>query len=154
SSQLSSENWSSPFAASGGRRDDRHAVVAARADSFDQRSSSGAWLVACDPAEGSFGVLVRLLILTGQRRDGVGGMRRSEIKADLWTLPANRTKNGKQHDVPLSCAVLDILAGLPRIGEDFVLTVAGTESVRGFARGKRRLDALLPSNMPPWVLHD
>jgi integrase len=46
------------------------------------------------------------------------------------------------------------LAGLPRIGEDFVLTVAGTGPFRGYAKGKRRLDALLPADMPPWRLHD
>src|SRR5262249_10939578 len=94
SSRLSSENWSSPFAA--GRRDDRHAVVAARVDSFDQRSSSGAWLAACDPAEGSFGVLVRLLILTGQRRGEGSGMQRREGGDDrIWRLPGSRTKNGQ-----------------------------------------------------------
>src|SRR5262249_37400805 len=53
-----------------------------------------------------------------------------------------------------SRAALDVLAGLPRIGEDFVLTVAGTGPFRGYAKGKRRLDALLPADMPPWRLHD
>src|SRR5262249_41792900 len=101
-----------------------------------------------------FGALVKLLILTGQRRSEVAGMRWSEIKGDVWTLPADRTKSAKAHDVPLSRAALDILADLPRIGEDFVLTVAGRGSFRGYAKGKCRLDALLPPDMPPWVLHD
>jgi integrase len=109
---------------------------------------------AADQLSYPFGALVKLLILTGQRRGEVAGMRRSELKGDLWTLPAERTKNGKQHDVPLSRAALDILAGLPRIGEDFVLTVADTGPFRGFAKGRRRLDALLPADMRPWCLHD
>jgi len=109
---------------------------------------------AADRLSYPFGALVKLLILTGQRRGEIAGMRRSEIQEDLWTLPADRAKNAKAHDVPLSRAALDVLAGLPRIGEDFVLTVAGTGPFRGYAKGKRRLDALLPADMPPWRLHD
>jgi integrase len=102
-----------------------------------------------------FGSLVRLLVLTGQRRGEVAGMRWSELDLEgaLWKLPAGRVKNAKGHDVSLSRAALDLLAGLPRIG-DFVLTLDGTAPVRDYARGKRRLDALLPPDMPPWTLHD
>src|SRR5262249_49507190 len=81
---------------------------------------------AADRLSYPFAALIRLLVLTGQRRGEVAGLRWSEIKGDLWTLPAGRAKNAKEHDVPLSRAALDILAGMPRIGEDFVLTVAGT----------------------------
>jgi integrase len=111
---------------------------------------------AADQLGYPFGALVKLLILTGQRRNEVAGMRWSEIDArgDLWTLPASRVKNAKEHDVPLSRAALDILAGLPRIGEIFVLTTTGATPVSGYAKGKRRLDALLPADMPPWRLHD
>lgn len=51
-------------------------------------------------------------------------MRWSEVdlEAALRTLPAGRVKNGKAHDVPLSQAALDGLAGLPRIGDKFVIT--------------------------------
>ncbi|WP_147027896.1 tyrosine-type recombinase/integrase, partial [Methylobacterium oxalidis] len=50
------------------------------------------------------GRIVKLLSLTGQRRDEVGGMRTSEIdlSAATWSLPAARTKNSLPHDVPLS----------------------------------------------------
>lgn len=44
----------------------------------------------------TYGRIVRLLLLTGQRRDEVGSM--SEVELDLaaavWTIPAERTKNG------------------------------------------------------------
>jgi integrase len=53
---------------------------------------------------GDFGAIVRLLILTGQRREEVGGMLWSEIDLDaaLWGIGLDRTKNGLPHHVPLS----------------------------------------------------
>jgi integrase len=51
-----------------------------------------------------FGSLARLLLVTGQRRNEVAGMRRYEIAEAnaVWTIPAARTKNGLAHEVPLS----------------------------------------------------
>ena len=58
-----------------------------------------------------FGRIVRLLILTGQRREEVGGMKWSELDLarGLWTIPGDRTKNGRTHEVPLSVSVRDLL---------------------------------------------
>jgi integrase len=108
---------------------------------------------AADRLGGPFGALVKLLILIGQRRTEVGGMRWSELDGELWTLPASRTKNGQKHDVPLGGMALKILASLPRIG-DFVLGATGARPANDYAARKRRLDALLPADMPPWRLHD
>jgi Arm DNA-binding domain len=46
-----------------------------------------------------FGVALRLLLLTGQRRGEVGGMRWDELSEDgsTWTLPASRAKNARAH---------------------------------------------------------
>jgi integrase len=100
-----------------------------------------------------FGSLVKLLILTGQRRDECAGMKWSELEeARTWTLPPARVKNNKPHEVPLSDAAIAVLERLPRIG-DFVLTTNGDAPSSGYAKGKRRLDALLP-DMPAWRLHD
>ena len=64
-----------------------------------------------------YGGFVQLLLLTAQRRDEVAGLRRSELKgANLWTIPGSRTKNGVEHDVPLSGPSATLLAGLPRSG--------------------------------------
>ena len=45
---------------------------------------------------------LRLCLVTAQRRGEVAGMRRSEIDGDWWTIPKERSKNGKAHRVPLS----------------------------------------------------
>jgi integrase len=111
----------------------------------------------------SFSRFVRLLLLTGQRRDEVGRMRWSEIEDDLWRLAGERTKNARAHAVPLSGAARDVLASLPRIAwSDYVFTTTGRTPSRNYARGKAGLDALMRAvaeeeGMPapePWRLHD
>jgi integrase len=112
---------------------------------------------AADKLGGAFGPLVKLLALTGQRRDEVAGMRWDELDLDarLWTLPAGRTKNDKPHDVPLSSAAIAVLKSVPRVADSpFVLTTNGAAPASGYSKNKRRLDALLPADMPAWRLHD
>jgi integrase len=48
-------------------------------------------------ANDDYGKIVRLLILTGARRDEIGGMTWNELDSDnrAWTLPAERSKNGR-----------------------------------------------------------
>jgi integrase len=59
--------------------------------------------------------IVRLLMLTGQRREEVAGMTWAELSEDLatWTIPATRTKNGTPHLVPLSQPARELLHALP-----------------------------------------
>src|SRR5262249_56811672 len=99
----------------------------------------------------------QLLALRGQRRDEVGQMRWSEVDLEkrLWTLPPERVKNRKPHEVPLSEAALATLKGLPRIdGSSFVFTFSGASPATGFSKAKLKFDALLPADMPAWRLHD
>ena len=71
------------------------------------------WRAAAD-ATAPYGSIIRLLILTGQRRGEVAGMAWNEISEDLatWTLPGERTKNGEAHMVPLSVPARDLLRAL------------------------------------------
>jgi integrase len=59
---------------------------------------------AAGEAASPYGTIVRLMILTGQRRGEVAGMTWGELSDDLatWTIPGQRTKNGIVHVVPLS----------------------------------------------------
>ena len=61
-----------------------------------------------------FGPFTQLAILLGQRREEIAGMRWSELDSELtlWTLPRKRTKNGVQHQVPITPQARTILAGL------------------------------------------
>jgi integrase len=111
---------------------------------------------------GLYGVIVKLLILTGQRREEIGGLQWDEIDfaAGMIRLPAARTKNGKPHDVPLSAPAARLLQAIPRIGP--ALFSAGGASFAGYSIPKRLLDQRIAAArqaagadpMPPWVLHD
>ena len=111
---------------------------------------------ACEGEHLPFSPFVKLLLLTGQRRNEVAGMRWSELDVGgrEWTLPPPRTKNGERHVVPLSTQVLQIIEAMPRIADsDFVFTVAGDSHIGSFARVKTRLDAMMQPAVP-WVFHD
>jgi integrase len=103
-----------------------------------------------------FGSIVQLLILTGQRRGEVAQMQWAELDIDkrLWTLPRERTKNDRRHEVPLSPQAIAVLKGLPRISDQFVFSLNGTKPVNGFGKNSDRLKALVPSDVPAWVIHD
>lgn len=102
-----------------------------------------------------FGPLLQLLLLTAQRRGEVAEMRWSQIDygRGVWTIPAERAKNGRAHEVPLSKQAAGILHELPRfIGSDFVFTTTGRSPVSGFGRMKRNFDAQM--DLSEWRLHD
>jgi integrase len=102
-----------------------------------------------------FGPCIKMLVLTGQRRSEVSGMRWSEIDFDRaeWTLPAERTKNATKHVVPLVPFAIDIVRGVPRfLGSDLVFTTTGRSSISGFGRLKARLDDEIGAL--DWRLHD
>jgi integrase len=92
--------------------------------------------------------IVRLLLLTGQRREEFGGLRWSEVDLNraMIVWPQARTKNKRQHELPLSHQALAILERQPK-GEEFVFGPFGAWSL-----GKSRLDVRL--SLKPWRLHD
>lgn len=112
-----------------------------------------------------FGDIFKLLMLTGQRRAEVGGMRWIELdlNAATWRIPAERSKNGKAHEVDLSDQALALLRAIPKASE-LVFPARGEGAARGFSATKRRLDQLMraaikaaPDQWPPfkdWRLHD
>jgi integrase len=93
-----------------------------------------------------YGPFVKLLILTGQRRDEVAKARLSELKGeDLWTIPKERTKNSLATDVPLSAAAQEVLAAMPRMASKsgFLFTTNGETAISGYSVGKQRVDRFM-----------
>ncbi|MSP81117.1 MAG: site-specific integrase [Rhodospirillales bacterium] len=85
---------------------------------------------------------VRLLLITGQRRDDVRLMRWDEIDLDanLWTIPASRYKTRIDHCVPLSSPALGILrARRPENAIGYVLAGRDGKPFNGAASSMRRL---------------
>lgn len=99
-----------------------------------------------------FSDIVRLLTLTAQRREEIGGLRWSEVdfERSLIVLPPERTKNRREHAVPLSPQARAILERWPR-GRDFVFG-HGAGGFSGWSRCKERLDQRV--KFPEWRLHD
>jgi hypothetical protein len=111
-------------------------------------------------ADDQYGAIVRLLILTAQRRDEIGALRWSEVdlKNAAITLPKHRTKNKRQHLVPLSAPALATLKEQPeRDGRDLIFGLGGG-AFSGWSAAKERLDARILTRagkaLAPWRLHD
>jgi integrase len=94
----------------------------------------------------AFSDIVRLLILTGQRRQEIGGLRWAEIAGDSIILPPARTKNSRTHELPLPSQALAIIRGQPRSGE----YVFGNFTYWSYPKGV--LDQRC--GLPHWTLHD
>ena len=111
-----------------------------------------------------FGPIVRLLIVTGQRREEVSSLSWEELEQleRMWTLPGDRAKNGEPNRVPLNelaVAVLDAVAGKstwPRRGKVFSTSTGG--GFTGYHKGKEKLDRMVAEDggdpIAPWRLHD
>ncbi len=138
---------------------------------------------ALEKIDWPFGPLVKLLLLTGARRDEVASMHWREIDFDakLWSLPASRTKNKRPHTIPLCDSAVAVLTALPRIEatnengrrvtSPFVFTTLGAKPVSGFSHAKAAIDGAImealreaakergddPTEVAPpprWTVHD
>jgi integrase len=106
--------------------------------------------------DNDYGRIVKLLLLTGQRRDEIGALRWSEIKdvdkpeKALIALPGSRTKNGLPHDVPLAGEAMAVLQSITP-HRDLVFGI-GQDGYAGWSKGKTILDAAC--GVKGWTLHD
>ena len=100
-----------------------------------------------------YSAIVRLLMLTGQRRDEIGGLKWSEVDGDRIVLPAARTKNAREHVVPLALAARVVLDARPHHhGRDFVF--GRTNGFSGWSVSKAALDEQLGNIVDGWTHHD
>ena len=123
--------------------------------------------------EDDHGRIVRLLMLTGQRREEVAGIRWSELDLEdgVWSLPAARTKNKRPHDVPLSSEAVALLRAIPKQRDRDLVFGSGKGGFSGWSKAKKELDTRIakasdsaeghPTAEPdpatkaqPWRLHD
>ena len=109
------------------------------------------WQATAKP--GSFNLIVRVLMLTAQRRDEVADMAWSELSDDLstFTVPARRAKNGQDSIVPLAPQVRAILEAAPRYKNALVFP-GERGAFSGWSKSKERLDR--DSGVKDWRLHD
>jgi integrase len=117
---------------------------------------------AADEVGQPWSAFLRLLLLTGQRLREVAKMRWEEVDVSVgtWTIPGARTKNGRDHLVPLSpqaLGVLEVLQPDAKLRSGPVLTTNGKVPINGFSKLKVSLDKLVQEEAgshEPWVFHD
>jgi integrase len=110
---------------------------------------------AATESAGAFNAIVRMLILTGQRREEVAAMTWGELSADFstWKIPGSRTKNGLTHIVPLSWQAQATLEGQPRLNDNpHVFPGPAAGAFKSFSSAKTALDRAC--GVEGWVLHD
>ena len=144
---LRDETFNSPIVAGMGR----HSIKDhARSRILNDDELRHVWKASGDA--GTFGTLVKFLLLTAARRSEAGGMTWDEIAGDTWHLPAERNKTKQPLTRPLSAAALVLLNAQLRIqGCQFVFS-CGDGPLTSYSRPKMLLDAA--SGVTGWRLHD
>ena len=112
--------------------------------------------------------VIRMLMITGQRRTEIGRMRWGEVdlaKA-LWTLPSARTKLRREHIVPLAPLAVEILnrrralfRSRPPADDDWVFDSLSRDHqhivpVGGWGRMKRYIERAAPLHVIRWSSDD
>jgi integrase len=107
--------------------------------------------------DSDFGAIIKLLILTGQRANEIGGLRWEEVHDEQIVLPSLRTKNKRTHVVALSDAAKTILGRFSAGARAHIFGRADTIGFDGWGFAKRTLDARIAEAgkpLEPWVVHD
>lgn len=124
---------------------------------------------ACEAEGFPWGPLGKVLLLTGQRLNEAAQMTDAEIRGAVWHLPAERTKNARAHNVPLTDTVRDVLDAVERVADDkgvvrYIFTTTATTPVSGFFKARATLAEAMekiaakergePVEIPRWTFHD
>jgi integrase len=102
-------------------------------------------------AKSSFGGVVKLLLVTGQRLDKVASMRWGDLDGNVWTIRTEAREKGNAGELVLPDIAMEIIA-LRKRGDGFIFPSRGGEQLGGLAKYKRKLDR--DSGVTGWVLHD
>lgn len=113
---------------------------------------------------GEYGSIVRLLMLLGQRREEIGGLRWPEVETkSAWiTFPPARTKNRREHRLPISSQAVAILDAIPQWEKRDLVFGEGEGPFSNWSKSKKRVTAAIDKArkdagekpMPGWTLHD
>jgi integrase len=107
--------------------------------------------------DSDFGAIIKLLILTGQRANEIGGLCWDEVHDEQIVLPSRRTKNKRAHVVPLSDPTKAVLEQFRADGRTHVFGRIDSGGFDGWGYAKRTLDAHIANGGKPlehWTVHD
>lgn len=99
-------------------------------------------------------LLVKLMLLTGQRESVIARLEQSEVRGDYLEIERDRNKSGARIRVPLSPIAQKLIEELgSKEGRYVVSTTDGHRPISGFSKLKKKLD-LLTGFSQPWRMHD
>jgi integrase len=100
-----------------------------------------------------YGMIVKLLMLTGQRASEIAGLRWSEVdlRHSLISLPGERTKNSKPHDIAIADTARSLLETREKTDRDLIFG-RGDGPFSGWSKAKIALDAR--TALKHWTIHD
>jgi integrase len=109
---------------------------------------------AADQTDHQFGAIVKLLILTGQRRSEIGSMQASYLTDNQICLPSEITKNRRTHTFPIASTAAAILSSniTPSTTSIFPAKGQFDQPFNGWSKAKAQLDQ--KAQIAPWTLHD
>jgi integrase len=162
--QVQDDDYTSPIV-----KGMKRAAPQARDRSFNDNEIRRLW-AACDQ-HGRFGAMLKVALLTGQRRDKLATMRWDDIVGDIasmrqddaigdtWIIRTEEREKKNAKKLKLPPVALDIIKAQPPIhGNPYVFPGVAGGPFNNFAQAKVRLDQTLQAQpegpMAPWVLHD
>jgi integrase len=110
---------------------------------------------AAAEASGTYGALIKVLLLTGQRLDKVLNMAWSDLRDDksIWKIrtesPREKAHGGTLRLSPLTRS---ILVGLPLFAKNPYVFAGRNGHINGMSKAKARFDKI--SGVSDWTLHD
>jgi integrase len=99
-----------------------------------------------------FGPIVRLLILTGQRKTEVGTLRFEQINGQDQTINLPDTKNGRAHTFPIGPMTQSLIGNLPRDGDFLFMGRVKGQPYNGWGKHKTEFEKVC--GVKGWTLHD
>jgi integrase len=164
--QSRDEDYVSPIVAKM-KRDKREAKARARKRILNHNEIRRVWEAAGEC--GIFGALIKMLLLTAQRREKVVSMRWDDVVDGVWTIRTEEREKGNPLTLVLPQFALDIIAAQPRIaGNPYIFAgslkgrrrwaqdapkPSGPPTFNSFSQSKAELDERL-GDLPHWTLHD
>ncbi len=126
-------------------------IPAARERVLDDDELSAIWK-ACDGL-GKYGAIVRMLMLTGQRRGQIDRLKTDWVEENGIAFPGSVMKNGLDHYCPIGSLTKFVLLGVVPVGEYYFSPISAVgRPFSAWSKNKRKLDSLV--QVDPWTLHD
>ena len=109
---------------------------------------------AIDETGGQYAAIVKLLILTGQRRGEIAALQTSWIKDGIIIFPASVTKNIREHTIPIGAIATTLISQISLPALLFPARGKSASPFNGWSKAKAALDRRLAGSVAPWTLHD